>query len=177
MALDGLNFTSPIDVSELFAFPTQQILDEAGLDNAVDTDVGPTSTTTHVPPDAFGYCDLENLNKEIVEGTGELFSFPKSVRNLNDLSDYLEPITMEYVHSDLIRKAKNIFQSDRSNNILHYLSLCVYLSSNNLLSPLAMNKLVALLAKNKFQVILGTFLQSLSTTTEIFMSNCLASAA
>jgi ankyrin repeat protein len=40
-----------------------------------------------------------------------------------------------------------------------------------------MNKLVALLAKTKSQVILGTLLQSPSTTTEIFMSNCLASAA
>lgn len=142
---------------------------------ATDTDVSSASITTH--PGTFGYCDFEHLNKEIVEGTGELFSFSNPVRNLNDLSESLEPITMEYVHSDLIRKAKNIFQSDRSNNLSHYLSLCVYLLSNNLLSPLAMNKLVALLAKTKFQVILGTLLQSRSTTTEIFMSNCLASAA
>ncbi|KAI7972704.1 hypothetical protein EIK77_009167 [Talaromyces pinophilus] len=176
-ATDGFSFVSPIDISELFTFPTQQIFDQADLGPATDTDVGFASMTTHVPPDTFGYCDFEHLNKEIVEGTGELFSFSNPVRNLNDLSEFLEPITMEYVHSDLIRKAKNIFQSDRSNNLSHYLSLCVYLSSNNLLSPLAMNKLVALLAKTKSQVILGTLLQSPSTTTEIFMSNCLASAA
>lgn len=174
-ATDGISFASPIDISELFNFPTQQIFDQAGLGPATDTDVSSASITTH--PGTFGYCDFEHLNKEIVEGTGELFSFSNPVRNLNDLSESLEPITMEYVHSDLIRKAKNIFQSDRSNNLSHYLSLCVYLSSNNLLSPLAMNKLVALLAKTKFQVILGTLLQSRSTTTEIFMSNCLASAA
>ncbi|KUL89893.1 hypothetical protein ZTR_02763 [Talaromyces verruculosus] len=176
-ATDGISFVSPIDISELFTFPTQQLFGQADLGPATDTDVGSASMTTHVPPDTFGYCDFEHLNKEIVEGTGELFSFSNPVRNLNDLSESLEPITMEYVHSDLIRKAKNIFQSDRSNNLSHYLSLCVYLSSNNLLSPLAMNKLVALLAKTKFRVILGTFLQSPSTTTEIFMSNCLASAA
>ncbi|RAO66546.1 uncharacterized protein BHQ10_002558 [Talaromyces amestolkiae] len=176
-ATDNINFASPIDVSELFTFPTHQTFDQAGLDIVTDTDIGPASTTTHVPPGAFGYCDFENLNKEIMEGTGELFSFSKPVRNLSDLSESLEPITMEYVHSDLIRKAKNIFQSDRSNNVTHYLSLCVYLSSNNLLSPLAMNKLVALLAKIKFQAILGDFLQSANTTNEIFMSNCLASAA
>ncbi|KAF3395004.1 Ankyrin-1 [Talaromyces pinophilus] len=176
-ATDGISFVSPIDISELFTFPTQQIFDQADLGPATDTDVGFASMTTHVPPDTFGYCDFDHLNKEIVEGTGELFSFSNPVRNLNDLSEFLEPITMEYVHSDLIRKAKNIFQSDRSNNLSHYLSLCVYLSSNNLLSPLAMNKLVALLAKTKSQVILGTLLQSPSTTTEIFMSKCLASAA
>ncbi|GAM35537.1 ankyrin repeat protein [Talaromyces pinophilus] len=176
-ATDGFSFVSPIDISELFTFPTQQTFDQADLGPATDTDVGFASMTTHVPPDTFGYCDFEHLNKEIAEGTGELLSFSNPVRNLNDLSEFLEPITMEYVHSDLIRKAKNIFQSDRSNNLSHYLSLCVYLSSNNLLSPLAMNKLVALLAKTKSQVILGTLLQSPSTTTEIFMSNCLASAA
>lgn len=176
-ATDGISFVSPNDISELFNFPTQQIFDLAGLDPQTNTGVDFVSITAHVPPVTFGYCDFEHLNKEIVKGTGELFSFSNPVRNLKDLSESLKPITMEYVHSDLVRKAKNIFQSDRSNNLSHYLSLCVYLSSNNLLSPLAMNKLVELLAKTKFQVILGTLLQSPSTTTEIFMSNCLASAA
>lgn len=172
---DGINYALPIDISELFSFPTEQTFGQPGVIHVTDTDLGSASNTIHVPSSTFGDCNLEHLNKDIVKGTGELFSNP--VRNLNDLSESLEPITMEYIHSDLIRKAKNIFQSDRSSNLSHYLSLCVYLSSNNLLSPLAMNRLVALLAKTKFQVILGTLLQSPSTTTEIFMSNCLASAA
>jgi ankyrin repeat protein len=172
---DGINYTSPIDISELFSFPTEQMFGQPGVIGMADTDLGSASNTIPVPSSIFDDCDLKHLNEDIVKGTRELFSNP--VRNLNDLSESLEPITMEYVHSDLIKKAKNIFQSDRSNNLAHYLSLCVYLSSNNLLSPLAMNKLVALLAKTKFQVILGTLLQSPSTTTEIFMSNCLASAA
>lgn len=120
---------------------------------------------------------LNTSTKRLWKGLENYFLFLTLFKISTTWANFSSLLTLEYVHSDLIRKAKNIFQSDRSNNLSHYLSLCVYLSSNNLLSPLAMNKLVALLAKTKFQVILGTLLQSRSTTTEIFMSNCLASAA
>lgn len=100
VATDDINFASPIDVSELFAFPTQQTFDQADLDITTGTGISSASITAHVPAGTFGYCDFENLNKEIVEGTGELFSFSKPIQNLNDLSESLEPITMEYVHSE-----------------------------------------------------------------------------
>jgi ankyrin repeat protein len=127
------------------------------------------------------HCGLGSLNRDILEGTSLLSTkiFSNSAPNINKLSEYLEPFTIENVHHELIRKAETIFHTDSSDNLPPFLSLCIYLSSNNLLPPLAMDRLVMLLAKSNSHLRLETLLKSKSqsTTMEIFMSDLLASAA
>jgi ankyrin repeat protein len=127
------------------------------------------------------HCGLGSLNRDILEGTSLLSTkiFSNSAPNINKLSEYLEPFTIENVHHELIREAETIFHTDSSDNLPPFLSLCIYLSSNNLLPPLAMDRLVMLLAKSNSHLRLETLLKSKSqsTTMEIFMSDLLASAA
>ncbi|KAH8705963.1 ankyrin repeat-containing domain protein [Talaromyces proteolyticus] len=165
------------------ALQTDWLLDSLEADQpevTLESDIDLTSSNAiPTPQSGSSHAGLESLNKEIVKGTESLFmeyGVSRS-RNICGLSKFLEPITIGSVHSDLIRKARTIFQADSSDNLSHYLSLCVYLSSNNLLPSYAMDKLIRLLAKTKPKLRLKTLLQSHTTTTEIFMSDLLASAA
>ncbi|KAL2816087.1 ankyrin repeat-containing domain protein [Aspergillus granulosus] len=94
-----------------------------------------------------------------------------------DLLSLLEPITIGDVNSDLTRRAKAIFQAPDPENLVHYLNLCIYLSSNNLMSQTSTDSLVLLIAKSGSYWRLRTLLKSTTTTIEIFMSNLLTSAA
>jgi ankyrin repeat protein len=100
-----------------------------------------------------------------------------AAHNPNDPISALERITIGDVNSDLTRRAEAIFQSPSPENLSHYLSLCVYLSSNNLMNRLSTDNLVFIIKKSGFQSRLKAFLKSKSTATEIFMSNLLASPA
>lgn len=99
------------------------------------------------------------------------------VDNHSDLISALEPITIGDVNSDLTKRAEAIFQSPSPENLSHYLSLCIYLSSNNLMSIRSTDNLVSLIVKSRSQSRLRALLKSRTTTIEIFMSNLLASAA
>ena len=95
----------------------------------------------------------------------------------SDLTLALEPIAIGNVNNDLTRRAKAIFQSTSPENLSHYIRLCVYLSSNNLMPQQSTDNLVLLIAKSRSQSSLKALLKPTTATIEIFMSNLLASAA
>jgi ankyrin repeat protein len=124
--------------------------------------------------------DVESIGKVIAEETHwTLLQQTAYCRapNPNDLISALEPITVGDANRDLTRRAEAIFQSPSPENLSHYLSLCVYLSSNNLMDRLSTNNLVLLIKKSGSQSRLKVLLKSTTTTIEIFKSNLLASAA
>ncbi|KAL2788715.1 ankyrin repeat-containing domain protein [Aspergillus keveii] len=94
----------------------------------------------------------------------------------HDLLSLLEPITIGSVNSDLTRRAQVIFQTPDPENLAQYLNLCIYMSSNNLMSQTSTDNLVMLIAKSGSYWRLKPLLKSTTTTVEIFMSNLLASA-
>jgi ankyrin repeat protein len=167
-----------LDVSQIPMIdnPTGYSTYQVGLTQEPNARRNPALNPSHT---GSSHCGVGTLNKDIVEGTSLLFakSFANNTPNINDLSEFLEPVTMENVHRELIGKAENIFETNTSDNLSSYLSICVYLSSNNLLPPLAMDKLVMLLEKSNTHLRLEALLQPHTTTTEIFLNDLLASAA
>jgi ankyrin repeat protein len=96
----------------------------------------------------------------------------------HDVLSRLEPITIGDVNSDLTRRAEAIFQAPDKEHLVHYLKLCIYLSSNNLMSQRSTDSLVSLIAKsNSYWRLKALIRPTTNTTMEIFMSNLLASAA
>lgn len=133
-----------------------------------------TNMSTHIQYDA------ESIGKVVAEETHwTLLPHTAYCRapNPNDLISALEPITVGDANRDLTRRAEAIFQSPSPENLSHYLSLCVYLSSNNLMNQLSTDNLVLLIKKSGSQSRLKALLKSTTTTIEIFMSNLLTSAA
>ncbi|KAB8224333.1 ankyrin repeat-containing domain protein [Aspergillus novoparasiticus] len=125
-------------------------------------------------------CNYDSLSNEIIRQARVTLAhrYPRTDdKYLTECLSFLEPITIGHVNQDLTRKAENIFQSRSSDMLSHYISLCVYLSSNNMLSTWSMDGLIALIVKSKSQPRLKALLYSKTTTIEIFMSNLLASAA
>ncbi|KAL2850235.1 ankyrin repeat-containing domain protein [Aspergillus pseudoustus] len=95
----------------------------------------------------------------------------------SDLLSRLGPVTIGDVDSELTRRAEAIFQAPNMENLVQYLNLCIYLSSNNMMSQLSTDSLVRLIAKSNSYWSLKSLIKSTTTTIEIFMSNLLASAA
>ncbi|KAJ9297660.1 hypothetical protein DTO271G3_4435 [Paecilomyces variotii] len=121
-----------------------------------------------------------SMSNEIAEEAR--FTLLQNLRRLwfdhdNNFISVLEPITIGGVNSDLKKRAQAIFQSSSPENLSHYLNLCIYLSSNNMMHLRASEKLVSLIAKSRSQPRLRALLVSTTTTTEIFMSNLLVGAA
>ncbi|RAQ52875.1 hypothetical protein AFGD_004960 [Aspergillus flavus] len=125
-------------------------------------------------------CDFDSLSNEIIRHARLALAsrYPSTEdKCLSECLSFLEPITMGDVNKDLTRMAENIFQSRSSDMLSHYINLCVFLSSNNMLSTLSTDRLILLIVKSKSQPRLKALLYSKTTTMEIFMSNLLASAA
>lgn len=101
----------------------------------------------------------------------------RSGHNPDDLISALEPIGIRDVFSDLRRRAEALFQSPSPENLSHHLSLCVYLSSNNLMDQRSTDHLLLFIKKSRSQSLLRALFKSMTTTIEISMSNLLASAA
>ncbi|KAF7182805.1 hypothetical protein CNMCM7691_002466 [Aspergillus felis] len=136
----------------------------------------PTSTNTSTliqdDVDSIGNAIAEEARWTLLEQTD-----PYRAPTPNDPISVLEHITVGDVNRDLTRRAEAIFQSPSPENMSHYLSLCVYLSSNNMMSQTSIYGLVFLIKKSGSQSRLKALLKSTTPTTEIFMSNLLAGAA
>ncbi|GIC91000.1 uncharacterized protein Aud_007440 [Aspergillus udagawae] len=158
---------------------THSYLGDATLDHRLPVPTSastPTSTnlSTHIQ------YDVDSISNTIAKETrftlllqAGSYSGPYS----NDPISVLEPITVGDSNRDLTRRAEAIFQSPSPENLSHYLGLCVYLLSNNMMSQMSTDSLVLLIKKSSSQSRLKALLKSTTTTIEIFMSNLLASAA
>lgn len=139
-------------------------------------DVTPTSTYKNgriqYNPEAMGQDVVEETRLTLLEQVRA-----RGCQDRSDLVSALEPITIGDVNSDLTSRAETIFQSTSPDKLSHYLNLCIYLSSNNLMSTVSTNSLVSLIAKSGSHLRLKTLLKSTTPAIEIFMSNLLASAA
>ncbi|PIG69615.1 hypothetical protein AARAC_002762 [Aspergillus arachidicola] len=186
---DRVTLASPIEIPQLSpsAFlvlddrePAAASLNQVGesLDHQLQSvpPIAHISTNGDEPID----CNYDSLSNEIIRqarlALAHRYPTPDD-KCLIECVSFLEPITIGDVHKDLTRKAENIFQSRSSDMLSHYISLCVYLSSNNMLSTLSTDGLISLIVKSKSQPRLKALLYSKTTTMEIFMSNLLASAA
>ncbi|GIK03450.1 hypothetical protein Aspvir_007521 [Aspergillus viridinutans] len=132
------------------------------------------TTSTHIQEDvdSIGNAIAEETRWTPLEQTD-----PYRAPTPNDPISVLEHITVEDANRDLTRRAEAIFQSPSPENMSHYLSLCVYLSSNNMMSQTSTYGLVFLIKKSGFQSRLKALLKSTTRTIEIIMGNLLASAA
>ncbi|KAF4234681.1 hypothetical protein CNMCM8980_003802 [Aspergillus fumigatiaffinis] len=133
-----------------------------------------TNTSTHI------HYDVDSISKAVAKETRRVLLLqvdPYSASDSDDLTSVLEPITVGDANRNLTRRAKAIFQSASPENFSHYLSLCVYLSSNNMMDEISTDTLVSLIKKSGSQSKLRALLKSTTTTVEIFMSNLSASAA
>ncbi|KAE8370156.1 ankyrin repeat-containing domain protein [Aspergillus caelatus] len=187
---DGMPLASPIEIPPLSPSgfhvladgqPTATLPNEniADLDHNLQSMLSTAQTSMYWGEPI--QCDSNSLIDEIIGQARLALScryHPKTDdKALSECLSFLEPITIGDVRTDLTRKAESIFQSRSSDILSHYLSLCVYLSSNNMLSTLSTDKLISLIVKSRSQLRLKTLLHSKTTTMEIFMSNLLASAA
>ncbi|KAG2026999.1 hypothetical protein GB937_000735 [Aspergillus fischeri] len=157
---------------------TPSYLESATLDHCppVTSSRIPTSTnmSTHIR------YDFDTISYAIAQQTRQTLLFqadPYSTSDSDDPISVLEPITVGDANRNLTRRAESIFQLSSPENLSHYLSLCVYLSSNNLMNQLSTDELVLLIKISGSQSKLKALLESTSTAIQIFMSTLLASAA
>ncbi|GIJ82160.1 hypothetical protein Asppvi_000665 [Aspergillus pseudoviridinutans] len=182
-------FAFPLELPELsclqFSFrgteeptATPSHLGNATLDHRLPVTSARTPTSTNISPHI--QYDIDSISKAIDEDTRWTLlrqTYLSGDPDPDDLISVLEPITIGDVNRDLTRGVEAIIRSPSPENLSHYLSLCVYLSSNNTMSQLSTYSLVSLIKKSGSQSRLKALLKSTTPTTEIFMSNLLAGAA
>ncbi|KAJ9306051.1 hypothetical protein DTO217A2_4523 [Paecilomyces variotii] len=143
----------------------------------------PELASAGTPTSADGNSHIQHISSAMSEEIAE--DIRRSLRQLrglrvdcdSDLVMALEPITIGGANSDMTKRAQAIFRPSSPDNLLHYLNLCIYLSSNNMMSLQATEDLVSVIAKSRSQPRLRALLVSTTTTIEIFMSNLLVGAA
>jgi ankyrin repeat protein len=158
---------------------THSYLGDATLDHRLPVSTF-ASTPTFTNLSTHIQYEVDSISNAIAEETR--FTLLRQADSYNSPNpdvpiSVLEPITVGDANRDLTWRAEAIFQSPSPDNLSHYLSLCVYLLSNNMMSHMSTDSLVLLISKSGSQSRLKALLKSTTTTIEIFMSNLLASAA
>ncbi|KAF4162854.1 hypothetical protein CNMCM6936_001486 [Aspergillus lentulus] len=158
---------------------TLSYLGDATLEHHLPLTSARTSTSTNAS--THTRYDVDSISKAIEKETRRVHLLqvdPYSASDSDDLTSVLlEPITVGDASRNLTRRTKAIFQSASPENFSQYLSLSVYLSSNNMMDEVSTDTLVSLIKKSGSQSKLRALLKSTTTAIEIFMSNLSASAA
>lgn len=109
-------------------------------------------------------------------GLASSFQFQVTGDGSTNVASYMEPIVMEHDNGNLSYSARRLFECSNLETLMHFFRLCVYLSSNNMMSTLGAYSLVRWIDKNNFRWYLQDMLKAKTTTVEIFASNLLISA-